>query len=65
MEEYRQSCATLGRLVRVQLKESEVVGRAVAIDDAGRLVVESADGRIAVATGDVVHLRPNRPSPPA
>ena len=35
-------------------------GRAAAIDDAGRLVVETASGPRAVSAGDVVHLRPDQ-----
>ncbi len=33
---------------------------AAAIDDAGRLVVETAAGPRAVSAGDVVHLRPDQ-----
>ncbi len=32
-------------------------GRAVAIDPAGRLVVQTGDGREAVGAGDVRHVR--------
>jgi len=35
----------------------DVVGTAVAVDDDGRLVVDSADGRHAWAAGDVTHVR--------
>jgi BirA family biotin operon repressor/biotin-[acetyl-CoA-carboxylase] ligase len=57
-DEIRRRCATLGQVVRVTLSGEEVTGRAVAIDDAGRLVVETADGRRSLSAGDVVHLRP-------
>lgn len=54
-EEYRRRCGTLGRDVRVDLPGEQCVqGRADAIDDDGRLVV---DGQ-AYGAGDVVHLRP-------
>jgi biotin-(acetyl-CoA carboxylase) ligase len=33
-------------------------GRAVAVDDAGRLVLDGTGGRVAHAAGDVVHVRP-------
>jgi BirA family biotin operon repressor/biotin-[acetyl-CoA-carboxylase] ligase len=52
---YRAECATVGRVVEVQLPDGEVfTGQAEAIDDRGRLVVA---GR-AVGAGDVVHVRP-------
>jgi BirA family biotin operon repressor/biotin-[acetyl-CoA-carboxylase] ligase len=57
-DEVRAHCATLGQDVRIVLPGEEFVGRAVAIDDEGRLLVES-DGRPRpVTAGDVVHLRP-------
>ncbi len=59
-EEVRRRCATLGRRVRVTLATEELTGLASAIDDAGRLVVESAAGPRAVSAGDVVHLRPDQ-----
>jgi BirA family biotin operon repressor/biotin-[acetyl-CoA-carboxylase] ligase len=59
-EEVRRRCATLGQRVRVILADEELIGRAVAIDDAGRLVVETALGPRSVSAGDVVHLRPDQ-----
>lgn len=57
---WRRRCVTLGRMVRVDLGADDVVGRAVDLDDQGRLVVESLEGqRKVVAAGDVVHLRPH------
>jgi BirA family transcriptional regulator, biotin operon repressor / biotin---[acetyl-CoA-carboxylase] ligase len=51
---YRAACCTIGRQVRVELPGGHrLEGRASAVDDDGRLVV---DGR-PVAAGDVVHLR--------
>ena len=41
------------------LPAGELIGVATAIDDAGRLVVETASGPRAVSAGDVVHLRPD------
>lgn len=57
-DEVRRRCATLGQRVRVTLPADELTGVATAIDDAGRLVVETASGPVAVSAGDVVHLRP-------
>lgn len=57
-DEVRARCATLGQYVRVALAGEELFGVAAAIDDAGRLVVETAAGPRTVHAGDVVHLRP-------
>ncbi len=56
---YRECCDSLGRDVRVQRPSAaDLVGRALAVDDAGRLVIEDTGGqRTAVSAGDVVHLR--------
>jgi BirA family biotin operon repressor/biotin-[acetyl-CoA-carboxylase] ligase len=56
----RARCATLGRRVRVDLATEQLVGRAEAIDDAGRLVLVTASGERSVSAGDVVHLRPHQ-----
>lgn len=55
---YRARCATLSLDVRVALPGGrEALGRAVAIDDDGCLVVETSSGRQTFSAGDVVHLR--------
>ena len=55
---YRRRCTTVGRPVTVSRPDrADVVGTAVAVDDGGRLVVDSADGRHAWAAGDVTHVR--------
>jgi BirA family biotin operon repressor/biotin-[acetyl-CoA-carboxylase] ligase len=57
--DYRAHSATLGASVRVTLPgDSEVVGTALAVDDQGRLVVDSGGAQRPVSAGDVVHLRP-------
>jgi BirA family biotin operon repressor/biotin-[acetyl-CoA-carboxylase] ligase len=58
LAEFRARCATLGRAVRVTLAAESLAGTAVAITEAGHLVIESQGGRRAVAAGDVVHVRP-------
>lgn len=57
---YREACSTLGREVRVELPAGRpLVGTAVGVDDAGRLLVRDAAGaQHALAAGDVVHVRP-------
>jgi BirA family biotin operon repressor/biotin-[acetyl-CoA-carboxylase] ligase len=59
-DEVRERCGTLGQRVRVILPTEELLGRATAIDDAGRLVVDTAAGPRPVSAGDVVHLRPDQ-----
>lgn len=55
---YVERCATLGRAVRVDLADGELVGTARAVGPDGSLVVEAPDGtRRSVTAGDVVHLR--------
>ena len=54
-----ESClVTLGREVRVELAGAEIEGRAVGLSPEGHLRVETDEGIIDVAAGDVVHLRP-------
>jgi len=55
---YAQACATIGRQVRVHLPDGRFLdGAAREIDDDGSLVVARGDGDVAVAAGDVVHVR--------
>jgi BirA family biotin operon repressor/biotin-[acetyl-CoA-carboxylase] ligase len=56
--ELRDRCATLGRLVRVELAGETLVGTAVDLTEAGHLVVDTEAGSRVVAAGDVIHLRP-------
>jgi BirA family biotin operon repressor/biotin-[acetyl-CoA-carboxylase] ligase len=58
--EYTRLCATIGRRVRVELPGDQLLsGLAVGVDPDGRLLVRvsPADAEVAVAAGDVVHLR--------
>ena len=54
---YRAACVTLGQLVVVTGTGDAVTGRAVGIDSAGRLLVDTDDGEQAIGAGDVEHLR--------
>lgn len=56
----RERCSTLGRPVRIDLPGGGVLlGSALDVDDAGRLEVDvPGRGVVAVAAGDVVHVRP-------
>jgi BirA family biotin operon repressor/biotin-[acetyl-CoA-carboxylase] ligase len=59
VEEYRAACDTVGQVVRVELPGgTHLEGRAVGVDDHGRLEVETSGEVVAVAAGDVVHVRP-------
>lgn len=62
---YRERCGTIGQRVRVDLPGGdEKVGTAIDVDDHGRIVIEveqqgsDAPSVLAVAAGDVTHLRP-------
>ena len=57
--EYTGLCATLGRRVRVELPGGRLLdGLAAGVDPVGRLVVSvPPDPDLAVAAGDIVHLR--------
>ncbi|HEY3528561.1 MAG TPA: biotin--[acetyl-CoA-carboxylase] ligase [Nocardioides sp.] len=60
LRDYRGLCDTLAQEVRVELPGGETLeGRAVDVDEHGRLVVENAEGTVVVAAGDVVHVRPS------
>jgi len=57
--DYRARSLTLGMGVRAILPgDREIVGRAIDIDDQGRLTIERDDTTVTVAAGDIVHLRP-------
>ena len=56
-DEVRAHCATLGQEVLVVLPTEEFDGVAVAIDEAGRLLVDTGAGQRPVTAGDVVHVR--------
>jgi BirA family biotin operon repressor/biotin-[acetyl-CoA-carboxylase] ligase len=60
---YRERCLTIGQQVRVELPGSQVLeGAAEGVDDEGRLLVKPDAGPVqALAAGDVVHVRPERP----
>ncbi|MEO6501103.1 MAG: biotin--[acetyl-CoA-carboxylase] ligase [Jatrophihabitantaceae bacterium] len=56
---YRAACATLGSEVSVDLGTHTLFGRALDLDDSGRLLVRPAGGGavVPVAAGDVTHVR--------
>jgi BirA family biotin operon repressor/biotin-[acetyl-CoA-carboxylase] ligase len=60
LAEYSAACATLGRIVRVELPAGRALtGLAEGIDRGGRLLVRPADAdrALPVSAGDIVHLR--------
>jgi BirA family biotin operon repressor/biotin-[acetyl-CoA-carboxylase] ligase len=59
-EQISNACSSIDREVRIVLpSEQDFVGRAVAIDLIGRLVVQNDSETRSVSVGDVVHLRHN------
>lgn len=58
----RDACTTIGAHVRIDRPEGDLRGRAVDLDGDGRLVIERDEGgRVAVAVGDVTHVRAVEP----
>jgi BirA family biotin operon repressor/biotin-[acetyl-CoA-carboxylase] ligase len=55
--QYRRTCSTIGREVRVELSGETVAGRALDVDDRGMLLVSTGAGLRTISAGDVVHLR--------
>ncbi|MGV0749519.1 biotin--[acetyl-CoA-carboxylase] ligase [Mycolicibacter heraklionensis] len=56
---YRRHSCTLGAQVRADIPGGQrVEGVAEAIDDTGRLVINTGDGTVTVSAGDVTRLRP-------
>lgn len=55
---WRRRAITLGQRVSISTGEKTVTGRALDIDDTGRLLVDTSDGIVHVATGECDHLRP-------
>lgn len=59
---YRAACATLGSDVAVETSTGRLTGRAIEVDPHGALVVDTGSGLVALATGEVVRLRPGAPA---
>jgi BirA family biotin operon repressor/biotin-[acetyl-CoA-carboxylase] ligase len=55
--EYRRSCVTIGRTVRVELGDETFTGAAADVSDDGHLLVDVGMCLRTVAAGDVVHVR--------
>jgi len=59
---YRDVCATVGSEIAVETASGRVEGRAVAIDDRGALVLETAAGSVALTSGEIVRVRTGAPA---
>ncbi|MFB6359835.1 MAG: biotin--[acetyl-CoA-carboxylase] ligase, partial [Halobacteriales archaeon] len=55
---WRRRSTTLGQEVWVRTGDEEFVAEATDVDDAGRLLVETAAGRRRIGAGECEHLRP-------
>ena len=56
---YRDACDTVGREVEAHLPGGiRERGKAIGVDDSGRLQIQIGDRVVPMAAGDVVHLRP-------
>jgi BirA family biotin operon repressor/biotin-[acetyl-CoA-carboxylase] ligase len=60
VSDYRRHSCTLGAQVRADIPGGhQVIGVAEAIDDTGRLVINTGDTTVTVSAGDVTRLRRN------
>ena len=58
--DYQRYSVTLGSRVRASVPgDREVVGTARAIDETGRLCVDTGGQTVAISAGDITHLRPS------
>jgi BirA family biotin operon repressor/biotin-[acetyl-CoA-carboxylase] ligase len=57
LDRYRAACTTIGRRVTVDLGTRAVVGLAADLDARGALVLETDDGPMTIASGEVVRAR--------
>ena len=58
--DYQRYSVTLGSRVRASMPgDREVVGVARAVDETGRLCVDTGGETVAISAGDITHLRPN------
>ncbi|MEM2006113.1 MAG: biotin--[acetyl-CoA-carboxylase] ligase [Sulfolobales archaeon] len=58
IDSWKKLSATIGKTVRVvTLGGKEIVGHAIAVDQLGRLVVETSGTRYHIEAGDVYHLK--------
>jgi len=58
VDEYRRRLTTLGRQVRVERTDGDLVGRATGDEAGGELVVDvDGTGPVTLHVGDVIHLR--------
>lgn len=55
---YRESCQTIGQVVRVELPDESFSGTAIGISTTGELLVSVENCVRSVSAGDIVHLRP-------
>jgi BirA family biotin operon repressor/biotin-[acetyl-CoA-carboxylase] ligase len=62
LERYRSACRTIGSAVTVGIGTRTIDGVAVAVDEAGGLVVDTPSGRETVTSGEVLRVRPKVPA---
>jgi BirA family biotin operon repressor/biotin-[acetyl-CoA-carboxylase] ligase len=56
----KRACGTIGREVRAILPgDKELIGKAIDIDELGRIVIDCDGKHTPVSVGDIVHLRHN------
>jgi BirA family biotin operon repressor/biotin-[acetyl-CoA-carboxylase] ligase len=60
LADYQRYSVTLGSRVRASMPgDREVVGTARAVDETGRLCIDTGGETVAISAGDITHLRPS------
>ncbi|MCS4540837.1 MAG: biotin--[acetyl-CoA-carboxylase] ligase [Euryarchaeota archaeon] len=58
LTKYKELSATIGNLVRINIKDESIVGEAIGIDSDGALILELADGSLKrIIAGECIHLQ--------
>ncbi len=57
VEEYKKLSNTIGRFVRIKTVKEEIEGKAVDIDEHGRLIIEKDNKLKTIISGDCIYLR--------
>ncbi|MCK5281975.1 MAG: biotin--[acetyl-CoA-carboxylase] ligase [Nanoarchaeota archaeon] len=53
LKEYKENCSVLGKEIKIKTVDGEIMGKAVDVDEEGRIVVETKGERIVLREGDV------------
>ncbi len=57
LDEYKKMSDTIGRFVRIKMVKGDIEGKAVDIDECGKLIIETDDELKKIISGDCIYLR--------